>query len=447
MSEIILSLSSHLAIKRQQSNEGEENQHVQTGIDIHTLAGYVYTPLPPMSLSYHKKERVLMSKTSGYEKIILAVVFLVSVAAPINQFKVPPMMQQLMTTLDISFATSGWLMSVFALVGVILALPVGQLMERLGIKNTGILALLTLFVGSLIGYFSGNAAMMLTSRVIEGAGMCLISVMAPAAIAAWFPPERRGLPMGIWAVWVPLGAIIMFNIAPKLGSENWGNVWIFSLVYMIVVFVMLLVFFKMPDEDSKPEKSDKAAAKKSPYANINIWMLGLVSMVFNIMVLSISTFMPVFLQTERGFTLVKASSSASIVMIVALIIGPLTGVLIDIIKSFKKPMLVGLIMSAVMVFFIFSATGGMIYVVLILIGVSVGMISTGLLSAAPEVMKSPATVGIGMSIIMFGQNIGMFAGPAMMGTIIQSFGWSAVGYVLAPIMAVGALITVLVKMK
>ncbi len=388
-----------------------------------------------------------MSKSSGYEKIILVVVFLVSVAAPINQFKVPPMMQQLMTSLDISFATSGWLMSVFALVGVILALPVGQLMERLGIKNTGILALLMLFAGSLTGYFSGNAAMMLTSRVIEGAGMCLISVMAPAAIAAWFPPEKRGLPMGIWAAWVPLGAIVMFNIAPKLGAESWGNVWIFSLVYMVVVFVMLLVFFKMPDEDSQPEKSDKAASKKSPYANINIWMLGLVSMVFNLMVLSISTFMPVFLETERGFTLVKASSSASIVMIVALIIGPLTGVLIDIIKSFKKPMLVGLIMAAVMVFFIFSATGGMIYVILALIGVSVGMISTGLLSAAPEVMKNPATVGIGMSIIMFGQNIGMFAGPAMMGTIIQSFGWSAVGYVLAPVMVAGALITAFVKMK
>ncbi len=388
-----------------------------------------------------------MSKTSGYEKIIVLVVFLASVGAPLNQFKVPPMMKQLMTSLDISFATSGWLMSVFALVGVILALPVGQLMERLGIKNTGVLAVLTLFAGSLIGYFSTSAAMMLTSRVIEGAGMCLISVMAPAAIAAWFPPEKRGLPMGIWAAWVPLGAIVMFNIAPKLGSESWGNVWIFSSVYMVIVFVMLLVFFKMPEKGSQPEKTSTAAALKSPYANINIWMLGLVFMVFNIMVLSINTFMPVFLETERGFTSVKASSTASIVMIAALIMGPVTGVLIDVVKSYKKLVLFGLILAAVMVFFIFSATGGMIYLILIVIGITMGMVPTAVLSATPEIMKNPAAAGIGMSIIMFGQNIGMFAGPAMTGTIIQSFGWSTAGYVLMPILAAGALIAAFVKMK
>ncbi|HAL86433.1 MAG TPA: MFS transporter, partial [Deferribacteraceae bacterium] len=46
---------------------------------------------------------------------ILALIYLSGLAAPVNQFKVPPMMQRLISELDISLAASGWLMSAFAL--------------------------------------------------------------------------------------------------------------------------------------------------------------------------------------------------------------------------------------------------------------------------------------------------------------------------------------------
>ena len=38
---------------------------------------------------------------------------------------------------------------------------------------------------------------MLASRFIEGAGIGLITIVAPAAIAIWFPAEMRGTPLGI----------------------------------------------------------------------------------------------------------------------------------------------------------------------------------------------------------------------------------------------------------
>ena len=47
-----------------------------------------------------------------YAWVILAVVYLASVAAPLNQFKVPPIMPVLMQELGIDLAGAGSLMSV-----------------------------------------------------------------------------------------------------------------------------------------------------------------------------------------------------------------------------------------------------------------------------------------------------------------------------------------------
>jgi MFS family permease len=381
-----------------------------------------------------------------YSKVITAVVFLASVAAPLNQFKVPPMMGQLMESLNISMATSGWLMSVFALVGVIFALPAGLTLKRLGLKATALAALAALLLGSAIGYLSQNAALMLFSRVIEGTGMCLLSVMAPAAIAAWFPPEKRGLPMGIWASWVPMGSILMFNIAPLIGV--WKSVWLFAIGYTALTFILTLVLFRLPREGEVASvKAEGRAVYGNPYAKLHIWLLGALFLLFNIMVLSINTFMPIFLETVRNFPTAQASSFASILMIAALIMGPITGILINRLGSCKKLFVSGMLIAAISMAFIFSATGGGLILVLIIVGITFGLVPTSVFAAAPEIMKNPADAGIGMSIVAFGQNIGMFAGPALIGWIAGSSGWQLAAYALIPILTAGFIIGLIIKVR
>ena len=57
-------------------------------------------------------------------------------------------------------------------------------------------------------------------------GIGLIGVIAPATIAMWFPLARQGVPMGIWATWVPVGSVLMYNLAPALAAaRGWQAVW------------------------------------------------------------------------------------------------------------------------------------------------------------------------------------------------------------------------------
>lgn len=130
-----------------------------------------------------------------YAWVIVWVVFLASVAAPLNQFKVPPLLPVLVETFDIELGQAALLMSSFAITGVICALPAGLVLQRLGLKTTGIIALLSLIIGSGLGAVVDRAGWLMATRVLEGIGMGLISLVGPSAITLWFRREKQGLPM------------------------------------------------------------------------------------------------------------------------------------------------------------------------------------------------------------------------------------------------------------
>jgi len=98
-------------------------------------------------------------------------------------------MPLLMEAFGVSAAKAGLLMSLFAVTGLLWPSPRIHLSEA-GYRLTGMIAILSLVIGRAGGPQPGFDAM-LASRFIEGAGMSLMSVVAPAVIACGFP-RRAG---------------------------------------------------------------------------------------------------------------------------------------------------------------------------------------------------------------------------------------------------------------
>ncbi len=394
----------------------------------------------------------MFSKKISYSSFIFIIIFLTSIAAPVNQFKVPPVMPVLMSEFDLSLASAGMLMSVFALVGMLLALPSGCMVHRLGLKKSGIIALFALGIGSAAGLISGSSSSLMLSRIIEGIGMCLISVMAPASIAAWFPPEKRGLPMGIWATWVPLGTILMFLVAPALNSSfGWRSIWLITGIYTFAILIALSVFFRTPSgtdaNTCQKEGQIQNDSNGNPYYNRDIWLLAGVFMVFNIAVISICTFMPSFLENVRDFSPEKASAVSGLFLAGALVIGPVTGIIANRIGSYKKILFIGVFVSAAGMCLPFIVSSSLVPVVLFLLGMATGTVPPVTFSSAAEIMKLPSRAGTGMSIVAFGQYTGMCIGPAMFGEIAENFGWASAGYSLVPIMMLSSAVIFLIRVK
>lgn len=162
-----------------------------------------------------------------YAWVTLAVVYLATVSATVVMNKVAPVMPVLMADFQVDLAQVGFLVAVFGFTALILALPAGVLLQRLGIKMTGVIALGSIAVGAALGAMSKSFGVMLAGRFLEGIGAALITILAAAAVPMWFPSERSGLPMGILGTSIPISNFLVLTTAPywsqRLDGVEYGG--------------------------------------------------------------------------------------------------------------------------------------------------------------------------------------------------------------------------------
>jgi MFS family permease len=391
----------------------------------------------------------VVAKPSAYAWVILSVLCIVTVASALNQFKVPPVLPVLIQAFHLSLSDAGMLMSVFSITGFILALPAGFVLHRLGLKGTGLIAVVAVFVGSSLGSFSSTAILMLASRFIEGAGLGLITIMAPAAIAVWFPAEMRGTPLGLWTTCMPIGAILMFNVAPWLVDfSGWQLVWKVGAAFALVSFILFWGLFRMPraEEAIEEVQSDnlRSAGNESPgfakaMANTGLWLITLQFFCFNLICFALNTYYPTFLNTVRNYSLPAASFTFSLCTIAAVISQPLGGYLSDRLGMRRHMIIISSAILSVICMFPFIATGWMIPMLTIALGTIAGTIVPATFAAVPEIMVSRQLDGLGMAVLAMGQNLGMFIGPIMFGKLVESVGWAGAGYALVPVCAISVI--------
>jgi len=377
-----------------------------------------------------------------YPWIILVVVFFASIAAPLNQSKVPPIMPFLIESFQINLSSAGMLMSVFAITGVFLALPSGYFLQRLGLKTTGLIALGSLIIGAIIGANALSSSILIISRVIEGIGMGFMTVLAPATITLWFPPEKRGLPMGIWATWVPVGTLIMLILAPKLAESNgWEFVWWISAAFSFVMFIIYAVFISAPEESDNwtnknvsPTQLSMNTNNWNGIKNRDVWLMAMIFMLFTFNGLGWSSFYPTFLTNEHGFSLSQASLTFSLSTVMSIVSCLIAGVVSDRIGSRRLIFTLPAIPLAIFPTLLYLADGIWIPFLLVFYGLFVGAIPTAIFSAVPEVMGNPKSAGLGLAIITLGQNLGFVLGPAVFGLLVSKLNWTLASLCLIPVM-------------
>lgn len=386
--------------------------------------------------------------------LILGVILLASMAASINQFKVPPVLPLLMKAFSQTAGEAGLLMSAFAITGLILALPAGFIFQRLGFRVAGLLALLFLVLGSLTGALTRSGEIMLAGRFVEGAGMCFLSVVAPAVIALWFPPQQRGKAMGIWAVWVPLGSTLMFILAPPLAARwDWQGVWWFAGLYAAGTGILYWLAVAAPEGNSSPEVGRPPTGPAGRelggvLRNPQLWLISFLFGCFNFAAIGFITWAPTFLHGVRGVPLAEAALRLTPLTILPLLSCPLAGWISDRIGSRKLISSLPLVFMAPLFLLTYGAGEEMILPLTIALGFLTGFVPTGVFAATADMVKDERLGGMAMAVIQIGQNSGMLLGPLVFGLIVESAsGWPMAFGLLAPVSLLGAIAGWLAKIR
>ena len=106
--------------------------------------------------------------------VLVGIILLISgISVAMIQYKVPTIMTNLMGIFRMDAATASWLMSIFTLVSIFVALPAGALAQRFGARRMLVIACGIAVLGSLIGLFSETSPMLIASREVEGAALTI----------------------------------------------------------------------------------------------------------------------------------------------------------------------------------------------------------------------------------------------------------------------------------
>ncbi len=381
---------------------------------------------------------------------VFTAIYTTGIVVIMCQFMVPPVMQHLIEELKIGMTTAGWLMSMFAVSGIVLAIPAAVLLRKLGPKLSGILALGCSTLGSIVGALADNASTMLIGRLIQGVGLGLISVLAPAVISMWFSPEKRGQPMGIWATWVPAGTFVIFNIAsPLTNSFGWRGLWWFSGFLCLGCLVFYALVVDPPAEEKAVQghsPGDDRISYKVALFNPSCWLLALVFAAFNFSFIGLLTWEPIFLDKAIGIVPAKASFDVSLIPLAFIPSSIVTGVILNRMKKRSLFLAAGMFIFGVGLIWCFNLPGQeMVVSYMLILGLLAGVTPTSVFTIAPEIVESPAFVGFALGIVIIGQNAGMMLGPPMLGSAIDSSGWSLGVTPMLVAMAIGVASSLFIK--
>jgi EmrB/QacA subfamily drug resistance transporter len=146
--------------------------------------------------------------------------------APLDGSIVAVALPKMGPALHLSFAASLWVQAAYLLAMAVLLIPTGRLADRGDRVRTYLAGMAVFTLGSLAAALSRNAAMLVASRVVQGAGGAMLSATSAAIVASAFPPRERGRALGVNVMAVYLG----LSVGPPLGGllvDHLGWPWIF----------------------------------------------------------------------------------------------------------------------------------------------------------------------------------------------------------------------------
>jgi hypothetical protein len=127
------------------------------------------------------------------------------VAAP-HVGKISPALPAIRSDLGLSLVQGGFVVSMFYVLGMALALVVGVTADRLGRRLLIAAGFLFMGVGGVMGSMADGLLMLLASRFIEGIGFIGTVVAAPALMLAVASARDRMLALSLWSIFTPAGA-------------------------------------------------------------------------------------------------------------------------------------------------------------------------------------------------------------------------------------------------
>lgn len=331
----------------------------------------------------------------------------------------PPLLGNVQTEYGIDHRTASLVMSLFLAPMIVTAVPAGMAADRLGVTATARAGLAGMLVGTLVTLLAPSWPVVLSGRVIAGAGGAMLLVAALKIGCETIPRGKLGLAMGIFAAGLPVGTGIAFNLLRQLAHQGG---WRVAVVGAGAVIVSAIVVFELVGAN-RPSRAtmsvNPALALRSP----ELWRLSLVTVLGYAAILGFTTWAPTTLVGFARIPLWAAALIASVLLLIDIPFAPLWGAVSDR-AGRRKPF----VLAAFTVYLAGSLlvpwvaqTHAVAPLVIVIAGMGIGcaMFFPAALTIPAESVP-PDQAGAAYGLFFTAQVLGMLSGPLLIGALLDA---------------------------
>ena len=322
--------------------------------------------------------------------------------------------------LHIGYAELGFLVGLFSLPGVVLALPGGLLGERFGDRRVVLAGLGLMSLGSAVIGMSTVFPVAVAGRLLTAVGAVLLNVLLAKMVADWFTAREVVWAMSIAINAWPVGIGLALFVLPAIASA-WGLAAVFyaaALAAALACAAVAAVYQPPPP----------AAASGGGVAHVALTRgeIGLVSMaavpwmLYNVGYAVMLSFVPVLL-VNAGFSMERAGALLGFNTLLFIASVQAGGAAAQWLARAEIVVAVGsLVLAGALVSLPYAPSLAMLMIAGLL-----GGLPAGALVSAPTAVLGPATRARGMGVFYTWYYAGMALLPPVAGWLQDTFGRTA----------------------
>ena len=354
-----------------------------------------------------------------------------------------------------TYAGSEYLLNVWGFL-----IVAGIILDKMGIRFTGLTSAIVMVVGAAIKYYAVSDAFIGTGLeswlnswwvampasaklasfgfMIFGCGCEMAGITASKALAKWFEGKEMALAMGLEMALARVGVFIIFTISPRLAGIGGINPSVvrpvsFCTALLIIGLLCYTIFCLMDKKFDKQlgadatqgesEEEFKLADVKNIFTSKLFWIVAMLCVLYYSAIFPFQKFAANMLQSNLGLDATTAADIFRWFPIGAACITPLLGWFLD-----KKGKGATMLILGSLLMIVCHLTFALVlpafpnkfvaYAAIILLGISFSLVPASLWPSIPKIMDK-RFLGSAYSLIFWVQNFGLSGTPMLIGWALE----------------------------
>ncbi len=371
---------------------------------------------------------------TGRAWVVATIAIIASILISANSNKLPATMSLVIPALGIDTGTAGNIMSLNGYVGFVLAFVAASIIMKFGTKKSTLMVLGCAVTGAVISAFATDYIVLVVGRLIEGVGYACIGTVVPVLFSEWFPPSKRGVPMGIFSVWVPLGSMFVMGTSGFFFTEadptSYHAVFWFVAALLAVITVVWAVAVRNPEVSYLDQESGPNAEKpkvSEGFKSLSCWVAMVAFAAFALGTACVMNFETLYMVQTMGMDQASANGMLNVANIAVVVGGIGIGFVMNAVKSNKGRLGILVACSAVLgaCFAVaYTVSNALLVPWLIVFGLSNGVVPAIFFTMVAEIAPRPALASVSSTLMSCGQCVGgiLFG---IVGAVVTAAGWAA----------------------